>query len=727
MAQPVWVLSVDLQTKTATFQSGMADAAKSARGAFTDIKQGAGEMSRETGNNMMEARHGVMLLGEEFGIHLPRALTSFIASIGPIGAAMEAAFPFLAIIVGATLFLEHIKKVHEEAEKLAQSQDKFQAATHNAFNALEQKTLEAGIRTDELNKNHLAALKKQLELINMQSMEELVHSFETVAKAAEVVFGDLQSHIYTFGIGSEGAKHALEQFKAQYDSLLAQGKNKEASDLLAGTRASAEHTLAMQKQVIANRAEIGKKGGGFNASDDYAAGAAAALELKKAGVGITEKEVTAQEALVKALHDQVGLEGKVAELKGLKSGNARTVTGREADGEAYKRMKAELDAEKAGQDEEDRLWQENHNKAIARLEEGEKEKIEVTEKGSTERLAAIDAAMKEENKYGLQETGFYRSLLLGRLQVLKEMSAEEARIKQEAGKEAAVHSVKMGELEIAAEREHALLLNSAHHMTAQQIAVQETQRENEDYALKMAAYAREIAALDKHGKDYENKLKTLQDREEELTRAHENKVTEIKDRAEMDRNMRTVAAITRMKEEFARGFAQVIMGHQSFAAMMSNIGDQVLTGMIQNAIMSALMMDFGKEKDAARAARKGFIWGWEHGGPAAPVLAPALGAMAFAATMAFAEGGMVPGVGRGDVVPAVLTPGEHVADKELTDGLRGLVRSGGASSNRGDVHLHFRPTYHVQTIDGDGIRATLTEHADEFQEHFQSTLRRMNR
>src|SRR4029077_12524958 len=85
MTQPVWVLSVDLQTKTATFQSGMADAAKSARGAFTDISGGATKMGAETGYSMMEARHGVMLLGEEFGIKMPRAIAGFIASIGPVG------------------------------------------------------------------------------------------------------------------------------------------------------------------------------------------------------------------------------------------------------------------------------------------------------------------------------------------------------------------------------------------------------------------------------------------------------------------------------------------------------------------------------------------------------------------------------------------------------------------------------------------------------------------
>src|SRR6202050_2794446 len=125
MAQTVWTLSVDLQTKTATFQTGMAGAGKAARVSFIEIKSGASEMGRATGGSMMEARHGVMLLGEEFGVPLPRALTSFIASIGPVGAAMEAAFPFLAIAVGATLLIEHLVKLHEEGEKLTEDQVKF--------------------------------------------------------------------------------------------------------------------------------------------------------------------------------------------------------------------------------------------------------------------------------------------------------------------------------------------------------------------------------------------------------------------------------------------------------------------------------------------------------------------------------------------------------------------------------------------------------------------------
>ncbi len=253
MAAPVWVLSVDLQTRTATFQSGMADAAKAARGAFTEIKDGAGGMGSAVGSSTGSARQGVMLLGQEFGVHLPRGITTFISSLGPVGAAMEAAFPFIAIAVGATLLIEHLIKLKAEGQKLTEDQVKFGTAVQNAFNTLDQKLIQAAIKSDELRNNHLGALHHQLELIDKQSMAELVHSFEEVAKSADVVFADLKSNWYQFGAGSTGAKHALDEFQAKYDALLAAGKDGEASDLLKGTKDSAEKVLALQQQAERTR------------------------------------------------------------------------------------------------------------------------------------------------------------------------------------------------------------------------------------------------------------------------------------------------------------------------------------------------------------------------------------------------------------------------------------------------------------------------------------------
>src|ERR1041385_6815233 len=103
MAQPVWVLSVDLQTKTATFQSGMQDAAKSARGAFTEIKQGAGEMGQRVGYSMRESRETIMATTEMFGVHLPAAITRTVAGFETLGPAMAAGLPLAALALGAFL------------------------------------------------------------------------------------------------------------------------------------------------------------------------------------------------------------------------------------------------------------------------------------------------------------------------------------------------------------------------------------------------------------------------------------------------------------------------------------------------------------------------------------------------------------------------------------------------------------------------------------------------
>src|ERR1039457_4246875 len=291
--QPVWVLSVDLQTKTATFQSGLSDAAKSARGAFSDIKSGAGQMGRETSYSMMEARHGVMLLGEEFGVHLPRALTSFIASIGPIGAAMEAAFPFLAVAVGATLLIEHLAKLRAAGLQLTEDQEKFGTAAQNAFNKLEDKIIQSKIRADELSHDSMGALRLQLELIDHQSMDELVHAFEEVAKSAEVVMKELEGSWYHFGIGLDGAKAALAGFQTKYEHLLSlrtDAGKEEASNLLTGTLKTAREVLQAQQTIKANRAS-----GDGQTDDSFQA--ERTLEIHKASLTVTKSEIAAQEAI----------------------------------------------------------------------------------------------------------------------------------------------------------------------------------------------------------------------------------------------------------------------------------------------------------------------------------------------------------------------------------------------------------------------------------------------
>jgi hypothetical protein len=162
--------------------------------------------------------------------------------------------------------------------------------------------------------------------------------------------------------------------------------------------------------------------------------------------------------------------------------------------------------------------------------------------------------------------------------------------------------------------------------------------------------------------------------------------------------------------------------------MVQSLGDQVVSGMIQNAIKSMMTLDMDKEKQAASAARWGFLTGMKLPFPANIAAAPVLAAGAFAAVMAF-EGGTdgVPGIGRSDVVPAMLTPGEGVVPGGVMDGLRNMARNGGFDQGN-HMHIHgltYAPN--IQALDADGVDAVLDKHEGKFQQRFESALRKMNR
>ena len=791
--QPVWVLSVDLQTKTATFQSGLSDAAKSARGAFSDIKSGAGQMGRETSYSMMEARHGVMLLGEEFGVHLPRALTSFIASIGPIGAAMEAAFPFLAVAVGATLLIEHLAKLRAAGLQLTEDQEKFGTAAQNAFNKLEDKIIQSKIRADELSHDSMGALRLQLELIDHQSMDELVHAFEEVAKSAEVVMKELEGSWYTFGIGSDGAKAALEGFKTKYEHLLSlrtDAGKEEASNLLTGTLKTAREVLQAQQTIKANR-----DSGDGQTDDSFQA--ERTLEIHKASLTVTKSEIAAQEAIVKALQTQADIEKAVAEHKALDSGNATKSAGKEgatqreaAQREAAEsqlrmgemavssdravakaqldihrasiedRLKSDIDfadrerdlhlaanqAEIAALDKSDKSYQnqlrahkdkaleisaqheatvteltaraatESAARDLRLLEFLEQEKIEAEEKGSSARLAVLDAAIKEEESKGLQDTEHYRGLRKQRVEVDRQIAEESARVKDAAIKQ-----------EIAAEEV------ARKEMARHSGAMEKTKPQNNEFAEKKAELdrvyneshaekMREMADAAKMGKDRVATEHRILAEIQALDKKHVNETQEIA--AQEVAAHRQAAAM--MANNYAQGFLRVAEGQESLSRMANQVAESIISNSLKALIATTM---HAKDEQLAQAK----VWASGAGSAVAkipfvgPILAPVAAAAGFLAAMAFEQGGIVPGTGSGDVVPAMLTPGEGVVPKGVMEGLSNLSKFGGLESGGTHYHVraHFAPTIHA--VDAAGVDRMLEKHGDRFQRHFEGTLRKMNR
>jgi hypothetical protein len=702
----------------------MADAAKAARGSFRDIKSGASEMGGNVSYSMTEARHGVMLLGEEFGLHLPRGLTTFIASLGPVGGAMEAAFPFIAIAVGATLLLEHLSKLRAEGLKLTEDQEKFETAVNNAFNAMDEKILQAEKRSDELKGDHLGALRAELQLIDKQSLDELAAEFEKVSKAADRAFGDLQSHWYSLNIGSAGAKNALDQFQAQYELLLSKGDAAGASGLLTGTLAQAQKALDMTKQLRDNA--TGNSAGGHKDDAKYEEAYQYLNKINlisKATGEVTDAEVTAQQKLVGALQAQVELQGKIATLNSMDRGNAKLQAAKEE-----KKDTPNLgEAEQSGVNNMANIIRESNRLSEEATEEGWREQLNATNKGSAEKLAVIDAAIKDEEVRGMEATSAYRSLLAERVSVHAQMVAEDAKLNADAAREDADNTEKMAELKLAGEKQSMAAADSARRTTRQQQVAEDEKTANEDYAIKMAALEKEVSGLDKSGNDYLNRLKALQDKETQLTQQHENELTAIKEKATESRNATLKAAEDRYMDDLASGLTKSIMGQETWSRMLIGFGDQVVSSLMQNEIKRIETNLISKESDAASAARKAFNIGLGMGGPAGIVLGPVFAAAAFAGVMAF-EGGTdrVPGIGRGDVVPAMLTPGEGVVPGGVMDGLRNVAHNGGFGQSP-SMTVHVRPTYHVNTIDGDGMRGALEKHSAQLQQHFETAVRRMNK
>ena len=218
-------------------------------------------------------------------------------------------------------------------------------------------------------------------------------------------------------------------------------------------------------------------------------------------------------------------------------------------------------------------------------------------------------------------------------------------------------------------------------------------------------------------------------------------------------------AMKRVQTEFNSDFAKMIVEGKNFGLAMRQMAGQLLEQMIEfeikrlehsimtnirettaNAAAKAaqtatnaaaagtdLAIQTGSDKlsllsSAEKAAGKAWA------SAPNPIIGAIEAAAAFVGVLAFAEGGTVPGAGVGDTVPAMLSPGETVVSRVLTDHVAATA-SGSGSKGNSDVHnthnWNFQPTVHA--MDAEGVDRVLAKHASVFQRHVGAQLRRMNK
>src|SRR5258708_2809363 len=129
----VGILTVDLELKTANFTGPLGKAGQDAQKAGKDIEKGFNEMDLGT------AKGSLMVLDEQIGIHIPRHVTALISSLPGLGAALEMAFPVIAIIAvvkAISEFSEKLEKHAEAIEKAKNSMSELLVSTEDQTRAL---------------------------------------------------------------------------------------------------------------------------------------------------------------------------------------------------------------------------------------------------------------------------------------------------------------------------------------------------------------------------------------------------------------------------------------------------------------------------------------------------------------------------------------------------------------------------------------------------------------
>ena len=579
----VGTLTVDLVANTATFTADLGKAGNS----LDDLGEKAKKAGGAIDYSMAEAKGSTMLLSEELGLHIPRHLQTLINEIPLVGQAFAAMLPLVGVIAAIAIITELIVKSEEAREKLAQSFDKFGQTGATVMNDLDDRLLRVGKRADELAGNHLQALREELLLIDRATLKELIAEFGKLSGVADEVFANLKTHWYSMHVGSEGAKHALDEFKAKYDLLLATGKDKEASDLLKGTLNSAKLSLAAMQSA------------GFVAR----------------GMGEVSKEgVQSQKALIDTLNAQLEVQEKLAAINSGEKGNAKT---EEAQAEAG-RQRALYDAQQKGLNQR---WEAEKRYA--------KEVVELHKKAAKEDEEMAKAA------YDLAVGDAERA----------------AKVQQGLAAEALKDHTAMDKLRTASDDQEAKHRLAMREANLRQTTEAEVKAAQDSARRELATQDEAIAALNKNDAEYLVKLQQFEDKKAQIIQQKENQITKIREEAAEKQYQDIRKAEERMADSVSKNIAKSIVEGKNMAQAFAQMGKQMTESATENMIKMLLLDDMKQAKDAGHAAASAFKWVMaDVPFPMNAAIAPVAAAAAFAGVMAFEHGGEIPGIGAQPII-----------------------------------------------------------------------------
>ncbi|MGB6772817.1 MAG: hypothetical protein WBE45_00440, partial [Terriglobales bacterium] len=185
-------------------------------------------------------------------------------------------------------------------------------------------------------------------------------------------------------------------------------------------------------------------------------------------------------------------------------------------------------------------------------------------------------------------------------------------------------------------------------------------------------------------------------------------------------------SIEQVGDGSSKAFSKALFEGKGFGSSMIAMGKQMSESMISSLIewgIQDLITKTGMKFAASQLAGANAVASMAAAPFPLNLSAPGFGAAAMGSAMAFAEGGIVPGVEKGDTVPAMLTPGEGVIPKKTMENLNHAAKS---EPSQPAQHFHINPTYHLHALDHEGMGDLLERHSDTLTEHVHKSLRRQN-
>ena len=178
------------------------------------------------GTSTREAQGEVMLLGELFGIHLPRHVSRFVAGLPEVSAALQGAFAATAVVFLVEALVKIIEKISDfanSAKEIEQAWEAVDKVQSGVFENLETNLIRAELKTAELTNNYMEALRLKLQLIDRTDLSALAGELQKIATAADAAFVKMDRNWFGKLLGMEGAEGAKKQFddvgKAVTDAL----------------------------------------------------------------------------------------------------------------------------------------------------------------------------------------------------------------------------------------------------------------------------------------------------------------------------------------------------------------------------------------------------------------------------------------------------------------------------------------------------------------------------